>query len=86
MHEYDATLKMLLRGSAQQAFYALTGVAVERWMDIELPKVQTLRVDLPGQATDESLIHLELQSTNDPEMALRMAGDTPGWPSLFIRL
>jgi len=34
MHEYDVTLKMLLRGSARMAFQALTGGAVEKWLDV----------------------------------------------------
>nr|MDQ2901396.1 DUF4351 domain-containing protein [Acidobacteriota bacterium] len=51
----------------------LAGVSVAKWLDIELPKVQTLQLDLLGQTADESLIHLELQSGNDPKMPLRMA-------------
>ena len=73
MHEYDITLKLLLRGSAAMAFQALTGGLVERWLDIELPKMQNLRMDLLGELADGTLLHLELQSGNDPEMPLRMA-------------
>jgi len=49
MREYDATLKMLLRGSAERTFRELTGDSVEKWLDIELPKVQPLLLDLLGQ-------------------------------------
>ena len=52
---------------------ALTGTAIERWLDIELPKVQNPRLDLLGETTHGELLHLELQSTNDSLMPLRMA-------------
>jgi hypothetical protein len=73
MQEYDATLKLLLRQSARFAIRELTGTDIETWLDVELPKVQNLRVDLLGETRDGCLIHLELQSSNDPSMALRMA-------------
>jgi hypothetical protein len=72
MHDYDAALKLLLRRSARVTMRELTGVSVEKWLDIELPNVQTLRADLVGEAADQSLIHLELQSTNDASMPRRM--------------
>jgi hypothetical protein len=41
---------------------------------VELPRVQQTRVDLLGEsAHQEPLIHIELQSTNDPQVPLRMA-------------
>lgn len=73
MQEYDATLKLLLRGSAKVTMREVTGGAIENWLDVELPKVQNLRVDLLGETGDASLVHLELQSTNDAMMPLRMA-------------
>jgi hypothetical protein len=73
MQHYDATLKLLLRGSASRMVRELAGSAVEKWLDIELPKVQNPRLDLLGEAQDGSLVHLELQSTNDTDMPLRMA-------------
>ena len=51
----------------------LTGTTVEKWLDVELPKVQNTRVDLLGQTNDGSLVHLELQSGNQAAMPLRMA-------------
>jgi hypothetical protein len=72
MQEYDVALKLLLRGSAQLTIRELTGASVETWIDVELPKIQNLRVDLLGES-EGSLIHLELQSSNDSAMALRMA-------------
>src|SRR5207248_1109177 len=73
MQEYDVALKLLLRGSAKLAMRELTGVAVEKWVDAELPKIQNLRLDLLGETNVGSLIHLELQSTNEAIISLRMA-------------
>src|SRR5882724_1648232 len=73
MQEYDVALKLLLRGSAKLTMRALTGTTVEKWLDVELPKVQNTRVDLLGETSDASLVHLELQSGNDTAMPLRMA-------------
>ena len=66
-------LKLLLRGSAQLTIRELTGASVETWIDVELPKIQNLRVDLLGETAEGGLVHLELQSSNDSAMALRMA-------------
>src|ERR1700723_573774 len=73
MQEYDVALKLLLRGSAKLTMRELTGTAVERWLDVEMPKVQSTRVDLLGETADKRLVHLELQSGHDPAMPLRMA-------------
>jgi len=40
---------------------------------VELPEVRNLRVDLLGETPEGELVHIELQSTNDSDMALRMA-------------
>jgi hypothetical protein len=66
-------LKLLLQGSATLTMRQLTGIAISRWLNVELPEVQSPRVDLLGETTDQELIHLELQSTNDATMPLRMA-------------
>ena len=71
--EYDATLKLLLRKSANVAIRELTGTHIKRWLNTELPRVQNLHLDLLGETTDRQLIHIELQSANDPLMPLRMA-------------
>src|SRR5260370_3732871 len=72
MQEYDVALKLLLRGSARLTMRELTGGRVEKWLDVELPKVQNTRVDLLGETHEASLVHLELQSGNDVAMPLRM--------------
>jgi Domain of unknown function (DUF4351) len=73
MQDYDVTLKTLLRGSAEKLFEDLTGAAVARWLDIELPKIQNPRMDLLAETADGAIAQLELQSSNDVEMPLRMA-------------
>jgi hypothetical protein len=75
MQEYDVALKLLLKGSATLTVRALTGTEVVKWLDVELPKVQkvqNLRLDLLGLTIDGELVHIELQSGNDPAMPFRM--------------
>ncbi len=85
MHEYDVILKLLLKQSAQQTLRQLAGVVIERWLRMELPKVQNLRVDLLGEAVDGTLLQLELQSSNDRDMPLRMAEYSLGIYRHFAR-
>jgi hypothetical protein len=72
MQEYDVSLKTLLRNSAVYTIRELTGGAIVNWLDVEFPKVQNLRADMVGESTDGEIFHLELQSRNEPSMALRM--------------
>jgi len=86
MQEYDVALKMLLKGSAALTVRVLTGTAVAKWLDVELPKVQkvkNLRLDLLGQTADGQLIHIELQSGNDAAMPFRMIEYCLGIQRLF---
>jgi hypothetical protein len=85
MQKYDVTLKLLLQGPAKLAMLELAGGAVEKWLNVELPKVQNPRVDLLGETADGSLVHVELQSGNDPDMPLRMAEYCFGVFRLFGR-
>src|SRR5260370_11344682 len=73
MQEYDVALKLLLKESAKVAMRELAGCTVEKWLDVELPKVQNPRADLLGETSGGGLVHLELQSGNDAAMPLRMA-------------
>jgi hypothetical protein len=73
MQDYDVALKLLLRGSASLTMRELTGAKVEKWLDVELPRVQSPRADLLGETVEGDLIHLELQSGNDVMMPVRMA-------------
>jgi hypothetical protein len=86
MQEYDVTLKLMLKGSATLTVRELTGTAVVKWLDAELPKVQkaqNLRLDLLGQAVGGELIHIELQSGNDAAMPFRMIEYCLGVQRLF---
>jgi hypothetical protein len=73
MHDYDVTLKRLFRSPAPSTLAQLTGGAViAKWLPGELPQVQNLRMDLLGEASDGTLIQIELQSANDPSIRKRM--------------
>jgi predicted transposase YdaD len=85
MHEYDVALKLLLKESAKVAMQELAGCTVEKWLDVELPKVQNPRADLLGETSGGGLVHLELQSGNDAAMPLRMAEYCLGVYRLFDR-
>src|ERR1039457_1236016 len=85
MQDYDVALKLLLQGSATLIMRELTGTAVAKWLDVELPKVQNLRLDLLGETVDGGLVHVELQSSNDAAMPLRMAEYCLGVFRLFGR-
>jgi len=50
----------------------LTGFTVTRWHNTELPAVQSRRADMLGETAEGTLVHIELQSTNQVGMALRM--------------
>lgn len=73
MHEYDIALKSVIRRLSGSALLTLTGFAIERWHNVELPEVRSLRADMIGESAAGGIVHVELQSTNDPDMALRMA-------------
>lgn len=73
VHEFDIALKNVLRQLSGTVMAMLAGFPVEHWHNVELGQVHSLRVDLLGETGDRTLVHIELQSTNDPVMALRMA-------------
>ena len=72
MHEYDIALKSVLRRLTGTVLRDLTGFTVTRWHNVELPAVQNRRADMLGETADGTLVHIELQSTNQAGMALRM--------------
>src|SRR5580658_1551984 len=86
MQKYDVTLKLLLQGQAKLTMLELAGGTVEKWLNVELPKVQNPRADLLGETADGGLIHVELQSTNEAAMPLRMAEYCLGVFRLFGKL
>jgi hypothetical protein len=71
MQEYDVVFKLILQ-SVDLTIRELGGPPA-RWLNVELPEVRNTRVDLLGETAAGELIHIELQSTNDPDMPLRMA-------------
>ena len=73
MQDYDRALKLLLRRAAPNAIKQLSGITVTKWLDVELPKTQGLRMDLLGEDHDGELHHFELQSFNDAKINVRMA-------------
>ena len=73
MQQYDVALKLLLQQSAKLTMRELTGTVIEKWLDVELPKIQNPRVDLLGETKDGDLVHLELHSRNESIAPLRMA-------------
>jgi hypothetical protein len=73
VHDYDIALKSVIRRLSGDALRALTGFAIERWHNVELPEVRALRADMIGETAEGDLVQLELQSANDAGMALRMA-------------
>jgi hypothetical protein len=73
VHEYDIALKSVIRRLSAPVLEPLTGFVIERWHNVELPEVGTLRADMIGESAGGGLVHIELQSTNDADMAVRMA-------------
>src|SRR3954452_223148 len=73
MQKYDVALKSLLQISGLPILEHLAGVHLRRWVNVGAPQVQTARLDLLGETDKGELVHFELQSTNDSNMALRMA-------------
>jgi hypothetical protein len=73
MHDYDTVLKMLLKAPADALLHGLTNTRIESWGDVQFRELIAKEADLVGRAENGELIHIELQSTNDPTMADRMA-------------
>jgi Domain of unknown function (DUF4351) len=73
MHDYDVALKDIITRPGSALLPALTGAPSLRWLNVELPKVNNLRVDLLGESTGGDLIHIELQVRNEKHFPLRMA-------------
>ena len=73
MHEYDVALKRMLTRPGSLVLTLLTGFAAIRWLNVELPRVNNRRVDLLGIQQNGQLIHIEFQSRNEKDLALRMA-------------
>src|SRR5690349_902464 len=69
---YDATLKELFQSPPQRLLQLLSGGQAQELLTVEYPAVRVRRPDLLVRLIDGRLYHLELQSSNDSEMAWRM--------------
>ena len=74
MHEYDTVLKALLQSPQSTVLERITGARIVHWLNVEFSEVKQLRVDMLGTTEDPAdLVSIELQSTNDNKMPIRMA-------------
>ena len=75
MHEYDTVLKALLQSPQTTIFEKIIGARIDHWLNVEFPEVRQTRADLLGVTTIHArdLAAVELQSTNDRMLPLRMA-------------
>lgn len=74
MNRYDITLKDILQRQLRGGVFAdWMGFTVTEWLKDELPEVRMRHVDLLGRTSAGVLVHIELQSANEAEMAIRMA-------------
>ena len=68
---FDAALGGLFEHPGPALLRKLTGgIAIVEVLNLQLPRVKERRLDL---LADGSLLHIEFQSTNRGDMALRMA-------------
>ncbi len=72
MHEYDVALKNILTRPGSSVLAELTGASSLKWLNVEAPKVSNRRVDLLGELPGGNLVHIELQSRNERDFAMRM--------------
>ena len=71
--KFDAMMKEFLQQQPTSLLLELTGgVRVVEFLNVELPSVQERRLDLVLLLADGTLLHIELQSSNDRDMWLRM--------------
>jgi hypothetical protein len=71
--DFDGGLKDLFQTDRPSLLVTLAGGRkVKAFLNVELPKVQERRVDLVILLEDDTILHIELQSTNDRKIAFRM--------------
>ena len=87
MHEYDTVLKTLLQSPQNSILERITGARIDHWLNAEFPEVKQRRADLLGETADRRrILALELQSTNDSDLPLRMAEYAVSIHRLYQRL
>jgi hypothetical protein len=72
MSDYDVALKSILTRREGSVLTRLTGTGIVRWINPDLPEIRSLEADLLGETKRRTLLHVELQSTNDGRMTPRM--------------
>lgn len=72
MPKYDTVLKLVLHQSGTGLVRVLVDQSLAAWHKVELPHISTQFADLLVETTSGRLCHIELQSSNDPDMPLRM--------------
>ena len=70
--KYDIVLKDLLYDIPTRFIYMLSGVKAMELLNVELPEVRRRNPDLLLRLSDDSILHIELQTYNDDRIAERM--------------
>ncbi|KJR40763.1 Transposase (putative), YhgA-like protein [Candidatus Magnetoovum chiemensis] len=70
--KYDITLKSLIKSLPSEFLKLLIGHKFVKFIDTELPQAKTRRPDLLMITEDGRIFHIELQSTNDIDIIIRM--------------
>jgi hypothetical protein len=70
-HQFDVAIKEILH-EAVETLRQIGVRGIRRWLNVELPHIRAPRVDLLGETESGEFIQVELQTTNDPAMPLRM--------------
>ena len=68
---YDTAFKLTLQ-RVDVTMRELVGSAITSWKNVEFPQVRAPRADLLGETKAGELAHIELQSGNTKDMAIRM--------------
>ena len=72
MGKYDTVLKIVLQRWGTAMFSEIITEPIASWHNVELPQFSTQYADVLGETSSGRLWHIELQSSNDPTMPLRM--------------
>ncbi|MBF0338850.1 MAG: hypothetical protein HQL05_13600 [Nitrospirae bacterium] len=73
MHQkYDIALKDIIKDIPRQFLKILTGYDSWQFIDVQFPDIQTRQPDIVIKTSDGTMIHIEIQSTNDSTMLKRM--------------
>jgi len=78
---YDTTLKELFQAPPPRLLEILIHGQIEELLTVEYPSVGMRRTDLVARLTDGRLLHLELQTEDDPGMPWRRCS----WSSMWAK-